>query len=214
LEGDTILGERARKYLSGRGFDLDYLDAAGFGYCREKDKNKDDNYYGYIIIPFKRKGILRYFIGRDYIGNYLRYKNPPQERYGIGKSELVFNEDALELRSTNFIAEGWADAMTMGRGGISTQGWSMSKEQKFACHSSSAERFVFLPDIGFYKQAVKLAREFMDKREVYVVDFAAAGYTIESKKKDVNDIGRAKVVELIKKTPPLTEKLAMKILTD
>lgn len=214
LEGDTILGERARRYLAGRGFDLDYLDSLGFGYCREKHPVADENYYGYIIVPFKRRGVLRYFIGRDYIGNYLRYKNPLADRFDISKSDLIFNEDALELSSVNYITEGWADALTMNKGGISSQGWSLSKDQKAALHSSNAGRFVFLPDVGFYKEAVKVAREFMDKREVQVVDFEAAGYTIETKKKDVNEIGRKAVMKLINRTPILTEGLAMQILTD
>jgi len=79
--GDTNLATRARKYLEGRGFDIEYLDRIGVGYCNENDK--EDDFFGYIIIPFKIHGKLAYFIGRDFIGNFPRYKNPRREKFNI-----------------------------------------------------------------------------------------------------------------------------------
>ena len=217
LSGEGTLGIRARNYLEKRGFDLAVLDQIGFGYCREHAEDKKEDYFGYIIVPFKRRGQLQYFIGRDYTGNWLRYKNPSTETFGIGKEEIIFNEDALELSSINFIAEGWSDAMTMGRAGTSTQGWSMSTIQKDKYFKSSAGKFIFLPDIGeseqgtsFYKQAVKLALEFIDHKECVVIDFQSAGY--EQYGKDVNEFGKQRVLDLIKKTKPLTEGRAMDII--
>ena len=68
-EGDVILGQRARTYLTSRGFDVEELDMLGFGYCDEKGPDFANDYFGYIIIPFKRRGSLFCFIGRDFIGN-------------------------------------------------------------------------------------------------------------------------------------------------
>ena len=101
LEGEGILGKRARSYLTERGFDLTVLDRAGIGYCNEhglvdKENDIDEDFFGYIIVPFKRNGLLVYYIGRDYIGNFLRYKNPAVEKFNVGKGDLLFNEDALE----------------------------------------------------------------------------------------------------------------------
>lgn len=217
LDGDGILGKRARKYLEGRGFDLQYLDQLGFGYCNEHDDEANEDYYGYIIIPLKKRGKLVYYIGRDYIGNWLRYKNPAKTKIGVGKSQLWFNGDALDLYGTCYLTEGWADAMTMGKAGCSSQGWQWSREQKIEVHKGSCKRLVFLPDVGiaddgktFYQKAVQLALEFVETKECLVVDFKSA----DLDGKDVNDFGRKKVMELIANTPILTEGKAMDILMD
>lgn len=217
LDGDTVIGMRARKYLQGRGFDLELMDAQGYGYCREHDEDKKKDYFGYIIIPYKRRGQLYWFQGRDFMGNFLRYKNPPNEQFGIGKGDILFNEDALELATVNYLTEGWADALTMGIEGVSTQGWSVSRDQKDKLMRSRARRLVFLPDVGmsergitFYQQAVKLAMEFIDIKECKVVDFEKSGLV----GKDVNDYGKEAVLELVEKTPVLTEGLAYDILID
>lgn len=198
LDGQGILGQRARNYLAGRGFDLTVLDKLGFGYCNEHDDNEKQDYFGYIIIPFKVKGKLRYYIGRDYIGNYLRYKNPNKDEVGVGKTELVFNEDALDYRKECFVTEGWADAMTMGDNGISTQGWSLSVTQRNKMFKSRCRRFVFLPDKGFYLQALQTAQPFLDHKEVYVVNLDEIDGG-----KDVNELGRELVMDLYHHTDPL-----------
>jgi DNA primase len=217
LSGSGVLGERARKYLFSRGFDLEELDSLGFGYCNEKAEEKADDYFGYIIVPFKKRGKLVYYIGRDYTGNYLRYKNPSKEKMGVGKGQLWFNEDALELSKTVFLAEGWADAMTMGKAGSSSQGWSLSREQRINLHNSDASKLVFMPDIGlsddnltFHQKAVQLALEFIDTKQCVVLDFVKAG--MDKFGKDVNEFGKKRVFELYRDTEPLTERAAMEIL--
>jgi hypothetical protein len=57
LEGTTNLAVRAREYLQGRHFDLNYMDRIGVGYCNEQHDDPLQNYFGYIIVPFKRKGL-------------------------------------------------------------------------------------------------------------------------------------------------------------
>lgn len=217
LEGDGILGVRARKYLKGRGFDLEQLDNLGFGYCNEHAENKDEDYFGYIIVPFKKRGQLVYYIGRDYTGNFLRYKNPPTELFDIGKSEILFNEDALFMCKSIDLMEGWTDAMTMGKSGVAMLGWQLSRDQKSKLYSSDCERINWIPDIGlnsegrsFYKEAVKQASEFMDYKECYVLDLEGSGLLEFGK--DVNEIGYARIEELKKNTPKLTYSLVMEIL--
>ena len=95
LEGTGILGIRARNYLKSRGFDLELLDRLGVGYCNEhgevdKELGIDEDYFGYIIIPFKRRGLLSYFIARDFIGNFLRCKNPPMEKFSYTKFLMYY----------------------------------------------------------------------------------------------------------------------------
>ena len=185
------------------------LDRLGIGYSAESGPTPEEDYFGYIIIPFKKRGQLQYFIGRDFTGNYLRYKNPPESLFGVGKRDILFNEDATELYRTNFVLEGWSDAVTIGKEAVATLGWSVSAIQKSKLLKSSAKRMVFVPDKGFMSQAVKLAMDFLDEKEVYVVDIEPY---CEGEKKDVNGIGREVFTEAYAQTPRLTEDMAMDIL--
>lgn len=216
LEGENILGERARRYLSKRGFSLKELDRLGIGYVfhDKEDLPKEEDFFGYIIIPFKQQGKLVYYIGRDFIGNFLRYKNPQSGLFGVGKGDLLFNQDALEIFDECYFTEGWADALTIGRQGISTQGWSFSSIQKEIILRSSCERLIFVPDAGsdntgetFYEKAVKLGMEFLDYKEVQVLDLNRL-----SGGKDVNELGKEAVLSLRKDTPMLGVENATEIL--
>lgn len=210
LDGDTVLARRARMYLEGRGFDLNLLDSMGVGYCTDESDSKD-SYFGYIILPFYRGGELVYYIGRDYIGNFLRYKNPPKESSGIGKSELVFNEDALMVEKRIFIVEGVFDALTLGKEGTATLGWSMSSYQRSAYMKSQCEELVFVPDKDFYRQAVQTALPFVDHKKVYVVHTDNI-LPDNPKMKDVNDLGKHRILDELGRTEQLTFESAMKIL--
>lgn len=216
LDGKGVMADRARNYLESRGFDLKELDRMGIGYCvhDEDDIPENEDYFGYIIIPFKQRGRLVYYIGRDYIGNFLRYKNPEKAKFGVGKGDLLFNEDALNIFDECFFTEGWADALTMGRQGISTQGWSFSQKQKMKILKSSCERLVFIPDAGkdntgeyFYEKAVKLAMDFINHKEVVVLDLNSV-----ADGKDVNEIGKRTVLDIKKETKILTVGSATEIL--
>lgn len=217
LLGRGVLGDRARKYLTGRGFDLHELDRIGVGYCNKQAEKDECNFFGYIIVPFKSKGKLVYYLGRDYTGNFLRYKNPPTQLFNVGKGDLFFNEDALTLYGEVFITEGWADAATMGRNGISSQGWSFSRTQYNKLVNAGADRLVFVPDLGngetepvdfYYRKAIEVAMDLVDYKEVAVIDLSPYKHL----GKDINAIGRDKVHELYKSTKLLTYQSALNIL--
>jgi len=217
LYGNGSMAKRARRYLSERGFNLEQLDQQGIGYCDERyrakaDENDKDayrkDYYGRIIIPFKQHGKLVYYIGRTVIGDELRYKNPPTDEVGVGKSELLFNSDALNIYDTVHILEGAFDAMTLGQDAVSIQGWNLSKEQKAIIVRSGCKHLIFVPDKKFYREAVKTAMQFIDLKKVSVVNLDNV-LPDEPDLKDVNSIGKELVVEEIKNTPLLTYGLAM-----
>lgn len=209
MEGDGILATRAREYLTGRGYDIEELDFEGFGYCNEQctqkelDEGKED-LFGYILIPFKMEGRLIYYIGRDYIGNFLRYKNPSKSKFGIGKGDLLFNGDALNIYEECFLLEGWADAKTLAPSAMSSQGWSLSTSQKSLIQKSKVcKRLTLVPDAGadnsgelFYTKALKLACDFVEDREVRVLNLNGLG-----EGKDVNELGADIVLELADNTP-------------
>lgn len=216
LEGSSAMAKRARKYLEGRGFDLLELDRMGLGYVDTDNPflKEDENYFGYIIVLFKKRGKLVYYIGRDFIGQFLRYKNPSKETFGIGKADLIFNEDAFSIYDTVFMFEGWSDAVTIGKDATATQGWSLSTTQKSIILRSQVSHIVMAPDkgvdnmgISFYDKAAKLAMELMAHKDVTIVNMQ----DLEDGK-DVNAIGRIKFMEMYKNTPKLTMTEAYKIL--
>lgn len=202
LSGDTILGERARNYLKGRGFDLNYLDRIGLGYCIEQNKVAADNYFGYIIIPFKRDGLLSYFIGRTFIDSYPRYKNPNRSTCGIGKSDVIFNEEALLLNDTVYQTEGWACAATIGPAGFSIQGTTPSTIQKNIVIKSGVKEVIIIPDAGFYKKGLEAAVDYINYKKVKVLNLDL--FQQEGRGKDVNEIGKESVLGLAAETPYAT----------
>lgn len=213
-DGSNALGVRGQNYLLDRGFDLEVLDKQGFGYCAEKHEQDEENFFGYIIVPFARSGKFQYFLGRDFIGNFLRYKNPNKAKYGVGKADLLFNEDALEMQNDVFVTEGWSDAATMGEEGVASLGWSLSAAQKTKIFNGSMENLVFIPDLGehqqvsYYNLAVREAMNFMVKFNVFVLDLSE----FKNLGKDVNEIGKDNVKYLYKNTEKLSLKKAMQII--
>lgn len=200
MEGDTVLARRARAYLQKRNLDLEQMDRLGVGYCDTHAKDSENDYFGYIIIPFKFRGLMQYYLGRDFIGNFLRYKNPAKDMFGVGKTEILFNEDALELRKVVFITEGCFDALTLGKNGVATMGWSLSSQQKGKLLNSNCKTLVFVPDVGFYIEAIKTAVPFIGHKEVKVLPMD----TLSEYGKDVNEVGWERVLELNKRTKPMT----------
>lgn len=224
LDGHGVLSDRVRHYLEvERGFDIVRLDMMGFGYCTEHPGEEvlpherfSRDYFGYLIIPFKRKGILQYYIGRDFIGQEPKYKNPAVDLFGVGKEELFYNEDALDLYDEVFLLEGAFDSECVGPAAFASLGWSLSDTQKRKIFKSDLKRLVMLPDKGFYKTAIKTAMDFLDEKEVVVVnmDNVRPGAVGPNGKelKDVNELGVNPVMEEYSRTPVLTYSMAADIL--
>jgi hypothetical protein len=204
LEGTTSLAYRAREYLQGRNFDLNYLDRIGVGYCNEEHKDPRLNYFGYIIVPFKRNGVLTYFLGRDYIDNFVRYKNPFKEDCGIGKSEVLFNEEALFIKKKIYLTEGWTCAATIGSAGVSHQGEKPGIIQRNTIIKSPVEEVIIVPDADFYVNGLITARNLMQYKKIKVVNldwFQEKGIG-----KDVNELGKETLLMQEEKTPWMDSK--------
>jgi DNA primase len=211
LDGSDILSLRAQRYLSKRGFDLDKLDANGWGFCSEEHENFKLSYYGYIIIPFVVRGRFVYYIGRDFLGRNKKwkYKNPDKNMFGVGKSEVIYNEDALSGNIV-YVHEGALCAETVGSQGIGTLGWALSDVQRNKILKSQCKVLIVAADKGFYHKAIKLMISFLEvKKEIRIVSFE----DMDDKENDVNAIGKSRYMEMVEKTQPLTFGLAMDILT-
>lgn len=211
LDGDGILGKRARSYMAARGYNLEKLDMKGFGYCNKHDEDYGLDFFGRIIVPFKANGKLVYYLGRTFMDDELRYKNPPTDTFGVGKGDLLFNEDAIHIYDSCSVVEGWADAITLGDNGISTQGWSLSQTQKSKMLKAPCKEYVFVPDKGFYIEAVKTALDFLEHKKVRVVntDNILPQYP---KKKDANELGLENINAELSNTPLLTFATAMSLI--
>lgn len=201
-EASGINGMKAIKYLESRNFDIDYLASKGVGYC------SSGPYDGRIIIPFFRNGVCRYYQGRSFVGAKIKYFNPPKEAVGIGKEDIIYNEDAIHMGySKVWIMEGALDALTIGDTGTSTQGWSMSRWQELKYMNGNMEEMVFVPDCGvdtagvkYYHRAVQAAITFIRSKRIKVIDTNR----LSMYGKDVNEIGREKIFALYEDTEYIT----------
>jgi len=138
LYSEGIFSKRLIAYLEGRGFDTRLLNNMGFGYC------DDGDFMGFLIVPFTRKGKLVYYIGRDFLGRSMRYKNPKSEDLSLSKSDLFFNEDALDLYDEVYLVEGWSDALKSSDKAISYDLPSAKNEpfSEYACKAKCVEGYL------------------------------------------------------------------------
>jgi DNA primase len=186
-QGDSIYGKSARHYVKKRGFNVERLAMKGVGYCTKGD------YSGYIIFPFFKKGKLIYYQGRLYIGSGPKMRNPNQEEYGIGKSQIIYNQDALYIYNRVYIVESITNAETLGDTAVGTLGKSISQYQLSALIASPAKRLVMVLDPDAYKEAIQCAMQMVNYKKVKVVKLPDGD-------KDVNDYGMGKTLEFVKQT--------------
>ena len=186
-QGSSELSKIMRRYMKGRGFDIKKLSNLGVGYCSSKEM------FGYLIIPFYYKGKLRYYNARNVIGNGPRYNNPNKDITGVGKEFIIYNHDALQMYRSVFLCEGAINALTMGERGIATMGKAISRYQINEIIKSPVEKVIILLDPDAKHYAINTALKLVHFKRVKVV------YLPEDK--DVNDIGKDKVLKLAYKTP-------------
>jgi len=124
-------------------------------------------------VPFINKGKFTYFLGRDFLNRdkKYKYKNPSKNDFGVGRSEILFNEDALMKYDKVYLSEGVFCAKTIGEQGIATLGWSMSPIQKNKIIKSHSKELIVAADVGFYKKAVQAMIPFLPFKNIKVVNF-------------------------------------------
>lgn len=182
-QGTSQLARSARAYVKRRGFDIDQVSKAGWGYGTQ------GKYFGYLIIPFHENGELVYFNARLFIGNGPKYNNPDTGESGLGKSFIIYNKDALGMYNSVFLCEGAINAQTMGERGIASGGKAISRYQINTILKSPVKRVIILFDDDAKKQAIDLAFDLMPWKKVKVI-FMPEG-------KDVNDLGREATLKLV-----------------
>lgn len=202
--GTSILADRARAYLIGRGYSIDYMDKLGIGYVDQSTDHYFTDYFGYIIIPFKKKGRLYYFNARNFMEGNPRYKNPSSELYGIGKAELVWNDDALLYKNRIFVMEGVFSALTVGDEGIALMGKAISKKQIDKLIASPCTEVVVCLDQGCHKESFEVIYPLLTHKSSVKYLKLTDG--------DPNDLGRDKIMELYRMAKPLNYATVFDIL--
>lgn len=182
--GDSLMGRAARNYMIGRGFKLSTLVMLGVGYCVEGD------YAGYIIFPFYERGVLKFFQGRKFTGNGPKMQNPPEEKFGIGKTQLIFNQDALYMNNRIRVVESITNALTLGDSAVATLGKKLSPYQIAKLIQSPCEYIDIILDPDAIKEAIMLALTLCNYKKVKLVYWKGD--------KDVNDLGKKKTLKIAK----------------
>ena len=171
-----------------RGFNILSLSMQGIGYCTTGD------YAGMIIFPFYKNSKLIYFIGRRFLAmGENKFKNPDVETLGIGKSEIIYNEDALGIYQKIYVVESVINALTIGPNAIAIMGKSISGIQLSKILRSPCKQIVIGLDPDAYSHAIKLAFKLVDTKKCKLLKFP--------ENKDVNNLGRKWVKDKEKKTP-------------
>lgn len=191
--GQSYVANMARSYMRKRGYNITSLTLKGVGYCVKGP------YAFRIIIPFYEKGRLIYFNARQFIEVGEKHKNPSKTEFGIGKSLIIYNKDALYLYNTAYLTESVTNALTMGDRGFAVGGKLVSEYQMGAIINSPCKRIVILLDPDAYWEALHTGLQLVKHKQIKVVKFPMSYKGKE--KPDVNDLGKKFVLSLIKQTP-------------
>lgn len=194
--GTSLLAKSARALVKKRGFDINKVSRKGWGYCTE------GKYFGYLIMPFHAEGKLLYFNARRILGSGPKFNNPEIEDFGIGKSMLIYNVDALELYDRIFIFEGLMNAETIGDHAIAMGGKKLSNYQINKLIKSKVEKFIICLDEDAYMEGIELALELVQFKKVKIIKFPPG--------KDANDIGKRATLKLVSSNNYLSYKEILK----
>jgi hypothetical protein len=184
----SLIQKAAERYITKkRKLDIKRAMYAGVGYC------SSGPYGGYIIFPIYLGGELVFYQGRLFMGNGPKMNNPKFEEFGVGKTEILYNQDALYIYDKVYIVESIINALTIGDTAVATLGKSYSPYQLTQLLKSPCESFVIILDPDAYDKAIDLALVLVHYKRVKVINWNGD--------KDVNDLGRKEVMQRVKAQP-------------
>lgn len=187
-----VVDKMVQKNLISRGFNIQKLMLRGIGYCAT------GKYAGRIILPYYYGTELVYFTARSFVGRGNKFTNPTEEEIGIGKSQLIYNRDALYMYDTVWIFESITNCLTIGDNTIGLGGKSLSAWQKSEIVRSPCKNIIIGLDEDAYDLALKMAHELAQHKKVKIILFP--------KDQDANDLGKKETKLLAKATPYLTQQ--------
>lgn len=185
-EGVDYLAKLVRNYITNdRGLDINRLANKGFGYCVK------GKLMGYLILPYYIKGQLVYYTTRRLLSIGPKFDNPPIEEFGIGKSTLLYNMDALYLYNTVYILESVFNAETIGDNTIAMGGKAIASWQLSTIIRSPVSNLIIILDPDAYLYAINLGMKLVDYKRVKIVNLPEG--------QDVNSYGRSSTLVKVRK---------------
>lgn len=180
-----IEAKHALKFLKGRNITQEDIIKYNIGFC------KDGPYANRVIIPsYDNKGIINYFIARDYKDSGRKYKNPPASAKDVIGFELYINWDAPLI-----LVEGIFDAITIKRNVIPLFGKMLHDKLMEKIVQSNVDKIYIALDNDAKKDALKHAEK--------LISYGKEVYMVELDGKDANEIGFDKFLNIIEQTKPL-----------
>lgn len=187
--GDGTIGDMARAYVKGRGFDYKELSRRGVGYTDDGESK----YFGYLIVPFHKDRQVIYFQTRRFFGLGPKFNNPLYEDFGIGKNQIIYNSDALKRYREVSIVESWTNAWSLSKNTVSLNGKTLSPKQLQLLLRGKADLYNILLDRDAWEFTIKMAFALIQYKKVRLVRF--------KDDRDVNDLGQSVTVKMIDNTP-------------
>lgn len=192
--------EKAWDYVKGRGFMPEYL----YKYFSVMYAVSGP-YAGYLIIPFTDvRGRFRYFQARDYLdrGKMFRWNNPPEDSFGVSKTEMFYNEFILTDPNLFqlFLVEGVFDNYEFHLGGypcVTIMGTYISDTHILKLKSSSVKTIYLCLDEGTYLKSLIIAEKLI--KNGFKVMF------VEVLGGDINELGYEAVDPLVENAIEVTK---------
>jgi DNA primase len=173
--------KNAMEYLKKRDITQREILKYGIGYCVE-------GLYRYrIIIPsYDKDTTLNYFVGRDYYGGGMKYKNPRVSKDVVGFESMVdWNQPVI-------LCEGVFDAIAIKRNAIPLFGKTLPPKLLKRLVEHKIKKLYLILDADAQKDSMKI----VDKLISYQIDVNM----ITLKDKDPSELGFEKTINLIKQT--------------
>ena len=173
--------KNAMRYLKKRDITQREILKYGIGYCVE-------GLYRYrIIIPsYDKDTTLNYFIGRDYYGGGMKYKNPR-----VSKNVVGF-ESMIDWNQSVILCEGVFDAIAIKRNAIPLFGKTLPPKLLKRLVQHKIKKLYLILDADAQKDSMKI----VDKLKSYQIDVNM----IILKDKDPSELGFEKTNNMIKQT--------------
>ena len=156
----SVIANKLRKYLYGRGLsEVDFI-RYNIGYCTEGE------YQGRLIIPsYDENNQLNYFVGRTYENSFIKYKNPPASR------DVIIFENTINWNKPIVLVEGTFDAMAVRRNAVPILGKNIAPKLLKKIVSSKLEDIYIALDKDALKRAISFSEKFLNMgKKVYLVE--------------------------------------------
>lgn len=195
LTGTGLNYRKCLKYLFSRGIEINDIADYDIGYTHF------GKYAGRIIFPIRNDGVLVSYIGRA-VNPHLQPKvlNASRDE-AFSPSRFLYNFDRARFFESLVITEGVFDCLTLKEfdykyGTVASFGKKLTKDQVDLIYTGSFKEIIFAWDADAIDVILQYAANFRGLIDVKVAFFPDG---------DVNDVGREKAMETIRKALPVCE---------